>query len=87
MRPIDGLPRPSTITVPTDSRLTPRERQIVRALLAGRTNREIGQKLGLREQTVKNRLSVIYGKLGARNRVELAVKAQRDHSVEHEDER
>jgi two-component system, NarL family, nitrate/nitrite response regulator NarL len=73
--------------MPNTPRLTPRERQIVRALLAGRTNREIGQKLGLREQTVKNQLSVIYGKLGVRNRVELALQAERDRSLDREEER
>ena len=59
------------------ARLTPRERQIVRVLAAGATNREIAGQLGLREQTVKNQLSVIYGKLGVRNRLELAVHAGR----------
>ena len=39
----------------------------------GATNKEIALRLGLREQTVKNRLSAIYGKLGLRNRLELAV--------------
>lgn len=60
------------------ARLTPRERRLVRALLAGSTNREIAARLGLREQTVKNQLSVIYGKLGVRNRLELAVHAGRN---------
>jgi two-component system nitrate/nitrite response regulator NarL len=59
------------------ARLTPRERHLVRALLAGSTNREIAARLGLREQTVKNQLTVIYGKLGVRNRLELAVHAGR----------
>jgi DNA-binding NarL/FixJ family response regulator len=60
------------------ARLTPRERQIVRALLAGRTNREIGERLGVREQTIKNHLSVIYGKVGVRNRLELALRVGRE---------
>jgi len=45
----------------------------VRILASGATNREIASRLGLREQTVKNRLSAIYGKLGVRNRLELTV--------------
>lgn len=53
--------------------LTDRERHLIRILASGATNREIASRLGLREQTVKNRLSVIYGKLGLRNRLELAV--------------
>ncbi|HUE90027.1 MAG TPA: LuxR C-terminal-related transcriptional regulator [Vicinamibacterales bacterium] len=65
------------------ARLAPRERQIIRALAAGATNREIAARLGLKEQTVKNRLSVIYGKLGARNRLELVVHARRYGLSEH----
>ena len=57
------------------TRLTPRERQIVTALAAGGTNRALAQRLGMREQTLKNQLSVIYGKLGVRNRLELALYA------------
>ena len=59
------------------ARLTPRQQQILRALLTGSTNREIAGQLDLREQTVKNQLSAIYGKLGVRNRLELAVQAGR----------
>lgn len=61
--------------------LTSRQRQIVRILGCGATNREIAERLGLREQTIKNQLSLIYGKLGVRNRLELAVHAAR-HSPE-----
>ena len=61
--------------------LTSRQRQIVHILGCGATNREIAERLGLREQTIKNQLSLIYGKLGVRNRLELAVHAAR-HSPE-----
>ena len=64
---------PATAVMTT--RLTPRQEQILRALLSGLTNREIASQLGLREQTVKNQLSVIYSRLGVRNRLELAVQA------------
>ena len=57
--------------------LTPREREIVRILASGATNREIAGRLGLREQTIKNQLSTIYRKLGLRNRIELVVFAAR----------
>jgi two-component system, NarL family, nitrate/nitrite response regulator NarL len=64
------------------TRLTPRQQQILRALLSGSTNREIASELGLREQTIKNQLTVIYAKLGVRNRLELAVRADRPRSSE-----
>lgn len=53
--------------------LTDREQVMVRILASGATNKEIAARLGLREQTVKNRLSNIYEKLGLRNRLELAI--------------
>lgn len=56
-----------------DVLLTDHERRLVRILASGATNREIASRLGLREQTVKNRLSAIYERLGLRNRLELAV--------------
>ena len=55
--------------------LTRRERQVVAALATGATNREIAHRLGVREQTIKNQLSVIYAKVGVRNRLELAIYA------------
>ncbi len=55
--------------------LTPRERSVVAAVLEGSTNKVIAAKLGLREQTVKNHLSSIFGKLGLANRLELALFA------------
>jgi two-component system, NarL family, nitrate/nitrite response regulator NarL len=61
--------------------LTPRERDLVRGIVAGRTNREIAHDLGLREQAVKNVLSTIYGKCHVRNRLELALFAVRHHLV------
>jgi DNA-binding NarL/FixJ family response regulator len=64
------------------SQLTARERQLLRALTAGGTNRDIAARLGLREQTVKNRLSVVYGKLGVGNRLELAMWAARHALVD-----
>jgi two-component system, NarL family, nitrate/nitrite response regulator NarL len=64
------------------ARLTPRQQQILRALLAGSTNREIASRLGLREQTIKNHLSVIYGKVGVRNRLELALRVSRSAPTE-----
>jgi DNA-binding NarL/FixJ family response regulator len=57
--------------------LTPRERDVVREIVAGRKNSEIARELGLKEQAVKNVLSVVYQKCQVRNRLELAVFALR----------
>ena len=55
------------------SRLTPRELQVIAAIIEGATNKDIGKKFGLSEQTVKNHLSNIFDKLGVSNRLELAL--------------
>jgi DNA-binding NarL/FixJ family response regulator len=66
------------------TRLTPRERQIIRALARGGTNRAIAARLNVEEQTLKNQLSVIYAKLGVTNRLELALYAARERLLDHE---
>ena len=53
--------------------LTPREEQIVAAMMTAASNRDIARRLGLSEQSVKNRLTSLYRRLGIRNRVELVL--------------
>ncbi len=53
-----------------------RERDIVRLLAAGLSNREIGDRLCLAEGTVKNYVTSILGKLGARDRTQAALRAR-----------
>ena len=58
-------------------RLTPlsaREKEVVRCLIEGLTNREIGQTLALSQHTVKNYIFKIFDKLGVSNRVELVLQ-------------
>ncbi len=57
------------------STLSHREREIVKAILRGASNKDIAWQLGLGEQTVKNHLRRIFAKVGVANRVELAVNA------------
>ena len=58
-------------------RLTVTEQRLVNAVMRGATNKEIAGSMGLSEQTVKNRLSRVYRKVGVRNRVELALYGSR----------
>lgn len=60
--------------------LTERELVILALIAEGATNREIAEHLALSEQTVKNSLSVLYQKIGVKNRVE-AVMAIVEHGV------
>jgi two-component system nitrate/nitrite response regulator NarP len=55
--------------------LTQRERNIVRLVVSGRKNRDIGEQLGMTEGNVKVTLHRIYDKLNVTNRVELAMLA------------
>jgi two-component system, NarL family, nitrate/nitrite response regulator NarL len=55
--------------------LTPRELDIVDAVAAGETNKDIAQRLALSEKTVKHHLSNIFDKTGVFSRVELALFA------------
>ena len=55
--------------------LTAREREIVSAVVAGYSNKEIAQKFSVTEDTVKHHLTNIFNKLGVSNRLELAVAA------------
>lgn len=53
------------------SLLSKRELDVVRRLAEGLTNREIGQRLGLSKNTIKNYLLRIFDKMGVSNRMEL----------------
>jgi two-component system, NarL family, nitrate/nitrite response regulator NarL len=55
--------------------LTPREREIIFAVVGGYSDKEIAQKFSLSEDTVKHHLTNIFNKTGVSNRLELAVAA------------
>lgn len=57
--------------------LTPREREILILMMRGYGNRQIVEQLSLAEQTVRNHVSMIYSKLGVRDRYEAVQVAAR----------
>ncbi len=59
-------------------RLTAVDREIVRGILAGRTNDDIGRELGLSTKTVESHLSRLYARVGVASRTELALRAERE---------
>jgi DNA-binding NarL/FixJ family response regulator len=61
---------------PLPEPLSERELEIVRLLAGGATNREIAATLVLAEGTVKNHLTNILGKLGARDRAQAVLLAK-----------
>ena len=71
---LDDAPRsrPQPLVVP----LSDRELDVLRLLADGRSNREIATALFLAEGTVKNHVTNVLGKLGARDRTQAALRAQ-----------
>lgn len=56
--------------------LSAREMEILRLVATGASNKEIGEQLVITEGTVKNHLSNILNKLGARDRMQAVLKAR-----------
>lgn len=50
--------------------LSPQERRLLEGLAAGDSNKELADRLGLTDGTIRNYLSALYGKLGVRSRTE-----------------
>jgi DNA-binding NarL/FixJ family response regulator len=57
--------------------LTPREREVLGHIAAGRSNREIARALHVSEKTVKAHVSSVLAKLGVKDRTQAAVLAIR----------
>lgn len=56
-------------------RLSPREREVLRLLHQGNSNKEIGATLGVTERTAKFHVTSILNKLGAENRTQAVAMA------------
>jgi DNA-binding NarL/FixJ family response regulator len=56
-------------------KITVREAQVLRLLVAGRPNREIAQSLGIDEGTVKAHVGRLMRKVGVENRISLTMQA------------
>jgi len=65
-------PRPQPLVVP----LSERELEVLRLVADGRSNREIAASVFLAEGTVKNHVTNVLGKLGARDRTQAALRAR-----------
>ncbi len=64
--------------------LTLREGQVLQLIADGLTNRQIGDRLGLAEKTVKNYVSGLLAKLGMKRRTQAAVYGATHHD-KHDD--
>jgi DNA-binding NarL/FixJ family response regulator len=70
--PDDVPPRPQPLVVP----LSERELEVLRLLADGGSNREIASALFLAEGTVKNHVTNVLAKLGARDRTQAALRGR-----------
>ncbi len=77
----DLMPPRGAESRPRTFGLTPRELEMISAIVAGYTNKDIAQRFAISEQTVKHHLTNIFDKLGLSNRLELALYAVNHHLV------
>jgi DNA-binding CsgD family transcriptional regulator len=68
-----GVPS-AQASLPPDARLTVREREVLGWIAAGKTDRDIGDILGISPRTVHKHLQRIYEKLGVENRTAAAAR-------------
>ncbi len=61
--------------------LTPRELDVLKWVVKGRTNQEIGMELGISQKTVEKHLESVFAKLKVTSRVEAAVLAVQEKWV------
>jgi DNA-binding NarL/FixJ family response regulator len=85
----NGIPLKPHVSVPRTPRaagssgeirledLTPRQRDVLRCISKGCSNKEIARELDIAEGTVKIHLAALFTHFGVRNRTELATRAQR----------
>ena len=83
-RALGAVPPATPSAAPAvESFLTPREREVLIALAAGDSNKEVGRTLGMRPKTVAHHCASIYAKLGVRGRTEAVTEGLRLRLVEH----
>jgi pimeloyl-ACP methyl ester carboxylesterase/DNA-binding CsgD family transcriptional regulator len=63
---------------PPPGGLSPREREVLRLLAAGESNRQIARRLGLSPHTVERHVANLYRKIGARGRADATAYALRN---------
>jgi DNA-binding NarL/FixJ family response regulator len=71
----ENQPAGTPVDAPWIAALTSREREVLRGVMRGLSNKQIGRELDLAEVTVKLHLRTIFRKIGARTRSEAAVLA------------
>jgi len=72
-----GLGRETAAAVGRRAEVSKRELSVLIHVAAGKSNKQIGNLLGISAQTVRNHMSRIFAKLGVSNRTEAVMRAVR----------
>jgi DNA-binding NarL/FixJ family response regulator len=72
---VDRATRPSRTAIPAAAQFTARETEVLKLLVAARSNREIAKNLGIEERTVKSHVAKLMRKVGVENRIALSIYA------------
>jgi pimeloyl-ACP methyl ester carboxylesterase/DNA-binding CsgD family transcriptional regulator len=72
----DFLPAPSVGQIAALDELSAREREVLELVAQGSNNSKIAQRLKISEKTVRNHVSLIFGKLGVNSRAEAVARAR-----------
>ena len=76
METVRPLIQSAATAIPGRAPLTRREREVITRVVAGYANKDIAREFAVSEETIKHHLTRIFDKVGAANRVELAMLAQ-----------
>jgi DNA-binding NarL/FixJ family response regulator len=77
---VDRATKPSRSATQALAQFTARETEVLKLLVAARSNREIARTLGIEERTVKAHIAKLMRKVGVENRIALSIYAV-THSI------
>jgi DNA-binding NarL/FixJ family response regulator len=72
---VDRATKPTRSVAPAGAQFTARETEVLKLLVAARSNREIARTLGIEERTVKAHVAKLMRKVGVENRIALSIYA------------
>jgi DNA-binding NarL/FixJ family response regulator len=72
---VDRATKTSRSSTPVGAQFTARETEVLKLLVAARSNREIARNLGIEERTVKAHVAKLMRKVGVENRIALSIYA------------
>jgi DNA-binding NarL/FixJ family response regulator len=72
---VDRVTKPSRSAALAMSQFTARETEVLKLLVAARSNREIARTMGIEERTVKAHIAKLMRKVGVENRIALSIYA------------